>query len=359
MSRATTAEINISALHHNLNRVRQIAPHSKIIAMVKADGYGHGMLRIAEHLPEVDAFGVACLEEAVLLRDAGIAQTIILMEGFYRPTELDTISKLNFEIVVHEPHQVETLLKTKLTKPLNIWLKIDTGMHRLGFPPEKTLDLYQSLNSNPQISKINLMTHFSDADHLEKSKTQNQIELFHSTVKDLSVDTSLCNSAGILGWPQAHANWVRPGLMLYGVSPFKNKTGMEHDLKPVMTLRSDIMAIHDCQKGDAIGYGERFICPESMRIGIIALGYGDGYPYHAPNGTPILIETTKKAVPLIGSVSMDMLAVDLRQARDVAIDDAVILWGDGLPVEIIAQHAQTIPYELLCNIKRRVRFEVV
>jgi len=233
-------------------------------------------------------------------------------------------------------------------------VKIDTGMHRLGFKPEALKIVLNGLNDFSWINGApNLMTHFSDADDIGNAKTKKQATEFFNLTKEFSGVKSLANSAGIIGWPDSHADWVRPGIMLYGVSPMTGATGLEHDLKPVMTLQSELIVIHDLKKGDCVGYGSTWQCPEDMRVGVVSIGYGDGYPFAAKQGTPVLVGDQK--VPLVGRVSMDMITVDLRTCLQAKIHDKVTLWGDGLPVEIIAKQAGTISYELLCGIAQRVR----
>jgi len=353
MSRAACAIIDLEALKHNLSRVKAFASSQKIIAMIKADAYGHGILRVATALEHADAFGVACLEEAQILRHAGIKNTIILMEGFFKADELTIIDQLNLDVVIHDSYQLEILNQIQLEKPLNIWLKIDTGMHRLGFSFEQAGEVWQQLSEHPNVAgEPKLMTHFACADDVESPLTKQQIQKFQKATQSIKAEKSLANSAAILEWPQTHGDWVRPGIMLYGISPFLASRGQFYDLKPVMTLQSEIIAIHPIKKGDVVGYGATWQAPEDMLVGVVAMGYGDGYPRHAPSGTPILVNNQR--VPLIGRVSMDMLTVDLRTVIEPKIGMAVVLWGKGLPVEEIAEHADTIAYELLCGITRRV-----
>lgn len=354
--RPTKAIIHRDALEHNLAVVKHHAPNSSIIAMVKADAYGHGIEHIVTPLQAADALGVACLEEAIALRRLGWDKTIILIEGFFAADELAQITQHNFECVVHCQEQLEILQNTRLEKPLTIWLKINSGMQRLGFRPELVTSAWQGLSSLPLVN-LRCMTHFADASDLAKATTQQQMQQFFILTADFNVETSLANSAGILAWPQSHAHWVRPGIMLYGVSPFADKTGLEHDLKPAMTLQSELIAIQACQAGDAVGYGGDWICPEAMPVGVVAIGYGDGYPRHAANGTPVLVNG--KQVPLVGRVSMDMLTIDLRSQANAKVGDRVVLWGEGLPAEIPAQHAGTIAYELLTQVTPRVPRKII
>jgi len=353
MSRPTKISINKAALQHNLQRVRQYAPNSKVLAMVKADAYGHGLANVAHALHDADAFGVACLEEANCIRAAGLNNPIILLEGFFNATELTYIVDNDFDIVLHDACQLEILMRRPLAKPIRVWLKIDTGMNRLGFSLDKLEPVWQQLSACSWVAPdIRVMTHFPDAAEINKPTTLQQIKCFKQATRNLVAPRSLANSAGILAWQDSHVDWVRPGIMLYGVSPFQEQQGVDHQLQPVMTLHSALIAIRHCQRGDAVGYGGEWICPEPMLVGIVAAGYGDGYPRHVPTGTPVLVN--QQRVPLIGAVSMDMLTVDLRTCPQAQIGDPVILWGETLPVEEIARCANTIPYELLCNFTARV-----
>lgn len=354
MARPTKLHIDIAALQHNYERVRAYAPGRKIVAMVKSNAYGHGLVSIAKGLPQADAFGVACIEEALILRKANIQQPIILMEGFFTADELDLIYQHNLEIVVHHFGQVEALERYLISRPIKVWLKINTGMHRLGFLPHLAEEAFQRLQACAAVdTDIRLMSHFATADDVSNNNTSRQVNTFVKLTEGWQGQRSLANSAGILAWQESHCDWVRAGLMLYGISPITGKMAAEFDLKPVMTLCSEIIAIQDLCQGESVGYRGKWICPQDMRIGIVAIGYGDGYPWHAQTGTPVLVN--KHIVPLIGCVSMDMIMVDLRNQPDVKIGDPVTLWGQGLPIENIAIYAETIPYELTCRITDRVK----
>lgn len=354
MNCGAIAKINLEALQRNLQQVRKLAPSSKIIAMIKSNGYGHGLLHVAKALNDVDAFGVACLGEGLLLRQAGIKKRTVLLRGFNDATELTQIMKHDLDTVIHNQEQLQVLAQTKLDKPIAIWLKIDTGMHRLGFLPEEITTVYQQLQQNPKIQQpFQIMTHFADADNAAKDTTNNQLAVFAQLTNHMPEPKSIANSAGIINWPEAHADWIRPGIMLYGVSPLADKSGLDLNLKPVMTLQSSLINIKQLKKGDYVGYGGTWQCPEAMQVGVVAIGYGDGYPRHAQNGTPVLINDQE--CPLIGCVSMDMLTVDLRNNSTAKCGDIVTLWGEDLPVERIATYADTISYELLCGITTRVQ----
>lgn len=322
------------------------------MAMVKANAYGHGLVPVAKALDEADAFGVASLEEALKLRQAGIQQEIILMEGLFQREELEEAMQHRLSLVVHHEPHIALLAEAPVQAHFSIWLKINTGMNRLGFPAASVGNRYARLQTLPAVKKIGLMSHFAKADAIHSECTRQQITLFNSVTAPFPKEPrSLANSAGILAWPASHQQWVRPGLMLYGASPFPDQTGPDHQLKPVMTLRSKIIAISTIQHGEKVGYGGTWSAPETMLVGVVAAGYGDGYPQSAQNGTPVLVNN--QICPLVGRVSMDMLTVDLRRQPDAKIGDPVTLWGEGLPVETIARHNHTSPYEILTRITAR------
>lgn len=355
MSRGTQATIDLSALKHNLTRIRQIAPNCKILAMVKANGYGHGLLRVVNGLIDADGFGVAALEEALILRQEGWQKPILVMSGFQNDDELKLMLNNNISSVIHQNYQLEILEKNFFNKNFTIWLKIDTGMHRLGFMVNEFLQAYQRLAALSYINKpFTIMTHLADADNVNNTFTLKQMSLFDALTDSFINEKSIANSAAILAYPNSHRDWVRPGILLYGVSPFPGETGEKEGFQPVMTLTSKLIAIKNLQKNDFIGYGCDWQCDEDMPIGIVAIGYGDGYPRHAKNGTPVMING--EICPLVGRVSMDMITIDLRHAKNAKIGDIVLLWGKDLPVEKIADCAGTIPYELLCDVTRRVKF---
>jgi len=357
MTRAVEALINLRALSHNLQCVRENAPDSQLLAVIKANAYGHGLLRVAHALRDADAFAVASLDEALVLREAGVKHRIVLLEGVFDCDELLLASQQGLTIVVHHAMQLQMLETYQLVSPLDVWLKIDTGMHRLGFAPEQVQSCYQRLEQCKSVATpICLLTHLANADDRQDDLTPRQVECFHDAVEGLNAEHSIANSAGILAWPQTHFNehssWVRPGIMLYGVSPFVDSLGEEHKLQAVMTLRSRLIAVSHRKAGETLGYGASWRCPIDMPVGVVAVGYGDGYPYHAPSGTPMLVNG--QCAPLVGRVSMDMICVDLRGCDNAEIGSEVVLWGDGLPVEEVARAAGTIPYELLCGITARV-----
>lgn len=355
MSRPAKVVINLSALRHNFSRIRTLAPDSRVMAIVKADAYGHGLVRIAQSLEQADAFGVACLDEARELRQAKIQQRIILLEGPYSGEELTKISQLGLDMVVHDLSQLEMLEQNQLNKPVCIWLKLDTGMHRLGFSPDLASQALARLEQSAGVKEIRLMTHLASANNREDPMTRKQLQCFSQFNENMSLEKTIANSAGILAFPDAHVDWVRPGIMLYGVSPFSDSNGSQEGLKPVMTLQSKLITVRALKAGDPVGYGATWRCPEDMSVGVVAAGYGDGYPRHAESGTPVLVNG--KRVELIGRASMDMLTVDLRSQPQAKTGDPVVLWGEGLPVEEVANHAGTIPYEVICAVHKRLKFE--
>jgi len=355
MARPAHAFIDTAALRANVQRVKVCAPNSRIMAVIKANGYGHGAIRMAQTIEaSVNAFAVSCLEEALQLREAEITIPIVLLEGFFHPNELPIIADQDLHIVVHTHKQFEDLLKAPLEKPITIWLKVDTGMHRLGFAPSDIEPIYKLLKHSQQIAQpIRLMSHLSCADDRQDEITEQQTQIFMALARHLNLEASLANSAGVLGWPNTHADWVRPGIMLYGVSPFLKSAGKREGLQSVMQLQSTLISVKRHRKGDAIGYGASWQCPQTMLVGVVAIGYADGYPRHAPSGTPVLVNGRR--VPLVGRVSMDMITVDLRSQPNARIGDPVVLWGRHLPVEEIANDAGTIAYELLCHVNHRVK----
>lgn len=379
MARPTSATIHIDALRHNLGQVRLRAPDSRVMAVVKADGYGHGLERVARAMGGADAFGVAALSDAERLRSAGLSQPIVLLSGFNEPEDLDRLRSLGVETVVHHASQLEMLEQSTGTEPIRCWLKLDTGMHRLGFPPELVREAYARLAALPGVaSNMVLMNHFASSDELssdefssddssgvdigqatigaaafDDNQTRRQMRIFDEATAGLAGERSLANSAAVLGWTQAHAHWVRPGGALYGMSVVQGTRGQDFGLRPAMTLSTRLIAINHIRRGERIGYSATWECPEDMPVGVAAIGYGDGYPRAAPAGTPVLVDGQQTQV--IGRVSMDLMTIDLRGVQ-AAVGDPVTLWGPELPVETIAAAAGTIGYELTCSITRRVRF---
>jgi len=353
MSRPARAQVDAGALRHNLQQVRLRAPRARIMAVVKADGYGHGLAWVARTLGDnVDAFGVASMEEGIQLREAGITHPICLLEGFFSADELPLLAKHKLAPAIHEEGQLKALAQASPSLKLSVWLKIDTGMHRLGFAPASVPDALKRLRGSSAVAEIRLMSHFARGDIPSDPESKSQIDCFLACTTGLDLESSLANSSGILVWPQSHLDWVRPGIMLYGASPLTQLSAAQLDLKPVMTLQTTLIAVHPRRKGDAIGYGGDWRCPEDMPVGVAAIGYGDGYPRHATSGTPVLVNG--KRVPLIGRVSMDMITLDLSAQPQAKVGDPVVLWGQGLPIEDVAKNAGTIAYELMCHVTERI-----
>ena len=355
MTRPARVVIDLAALQHNLSRIRSLAPASKVMAIVKADAYGHGIERVALALVDVDGFGVACLEEAEQLRTAGVTLPVLLLEGPYAADELERVQSLGLEMVVHHEYQLRMLEQARLQGPVQVWLKVDSGMHRLGIDLADAVSAWQRLLACRNVlPRPRLMTHFAAANERDNPMTAEQLRKFNEVCGHIDAERSLANSAAIVAWPDSHADWVRPGLMLYGVSPMQHEAAYDLGLRPVMSLLSELISVRNLQQGDPVGYGAGWRCPQAMPVGIVAAGYADGFPRHAGSGTPILVNGRRASV--IGNVSMDLLAIDLRAVPQAKVGDPVELWGSNLPIEEIAQHAGTIPYELLCGVHKRLFF---
>lgn len=348
--RPARALIDLEALRHNYRLARRLGG-GRALAVVKADAYGHGAVRCALALQdEADGFAVACIEEALALREAGILAPILLLEGFFDADELPLIAQHNLWTVVHAPWQVQALERTPLPRPLDVWLKLDSGMHRVGLDAGDYRDAWQRLRALPHVGNIVKMSHFARADELDCARTTEQLDVFAATTADLPGLSSVCNSPALLGWPQARADWARPGLMLYGVSPFAQSNDVAAQLRPVMTLESKIIAVRELPAGEPVGYGARFVTDAPTPIGVVAMGYADGYPQFAVNGTPVAIDG--RPGRLVGRVSMDMLTVDLTDHPQAGIGSGVELWGKQVPATQVVAHSQTSTYRLLSAVKR-------
>lgn len=357
MSRSVHAILSTQNLLHNLAVIQQRAPQSRIIAMVKANAYGHGLRSVSLRIQQaVSSVGVASIDEALALRKAGVKIPITLMEGVFEPDELLIASCEAFHVVFHSLHQIEWLEgHASLPVPLVAWLKIDTGMGRLGFASKDVMHIHERLSHNKYIVKsLGCMSHFACADEPHHPLNMQQIEQFKTITRYLSGSKSICNSAAIFSFPEHHYDVIRPGLAMYGVSPFPEYRACDLDLRPVMTVQTRLISVREAQKDTALGYGARFICPEDMPIGIIAMGYGDGYPRSARDGTPVLINGIR--CPIIGRVSMDMITIDLRPCPQARVNDLVVLWGENLPIEEVAQYTDNCPYDILTAVQARVKF---
>ncbi|ATF10367.1 alanine racemase [Candidatus Enterovibrio altilux] len=352
--KAATAYIQLNNLVHNLGIVRTKTANSRVWATIKANGYGHGLLTVANTLAfHADGFGVARLEEALAIRADSIETPILLLEGFYAAKDLSLLVKHQLQTAVHCIEQLEALEQAILVRPLRVWLKIDSGMHRIGVRPENVNMFIKRLNACPNVAKpLHFMSHFSCADELENSVTQKQMIVFFDAIAGQKGYRSLAASSGCFFWPKSHLDWVRPGICLYGISSVSSITSKILGLKPVMTMTSSLIAIKKIKKRESVGYGGRWIAENDTSIGVVAIGYGDGYPYVAPDGTPVIINGRR--VPLVGRISMDMLTIDLGSYSQDCVGDEVILWGENLPVEEVAAHIGTIGYELVTSITSRV-----
>lgn len=356
MSRTAVAILSTENLLHNLAVFQRLAHPAKLIAMVKANAYGHGIRSVALRLDgHVDMLGVASIDEAMALRKVGVKAPIMLAEGVFEPNELLIANTEGFDVVFHTAEQVDWVEKANLPLPLRAWVKINTGMGRLGFPLSEARAAYERLSASPKVAPpVRLMSHFACSDDKDHPLNAQQIQTFQDFSAALNTERSLCNTAGILNFPTCHYDWVRPGLGLYGVHPVAGKSGADLGLKPVMTLQSSLISVKTYAPGATIGYGARYTCPEEMPIGVVALGYGDGYPITARDGTPVLVNNIE--CPLVGRVSMDMLTVDLRPCPKAKVGDPVVLWGNGLPLERITPHTSNIPWDLITGVQNRVKF---
>lgn len=356
MSRTATAILSTENLLHNLQVIKDKVKPAKVIAMVKANAYGHGIRSVGLRLDgRVDMMGVASIDEALALRKAGIKTDILLAEGVFEPGELLIAATEKLHVVFHSSTQLEWLDKSALPLPVHAWIKIRTGMGRLGFAPADARNAYQQLLTHTKTHKpIRILSHFACADENDHPLNAQQIEIFQSFIKGIDSEFSLCNSAGIFNFPMCHYDYVRPGLALYGISPLPEKSAAELGLKPVMTLQSSLIAIQHFDKGDTVGYGARRTYDTSTPVGIIAFGYGDGYPFTTKDGSPVLVGDV--ACPLVGRISMDMMAVDLSACPHAQIGDPVLLWGEKLPLEQIAKHTDHIAWNIITGIQNRVKF---
>ncbi len=352
--RPLVARVDRAALTHNLMVARRHAGGAKLLAVIKANGYGHGLARTADALRAADGFAVLTLDEAAALRGQGYSHPIVLLEGYFHPDELPEIARLRLRPVIHREDQADLLCRARLDHRVDLFLKVDTGMHRLGLRPARLAAVADKLRASPQVGGITLMTHFARADEPEVGVGE-QLARFRQAAAGLDLPVSLANSAALMAYPETAGDWARPGIMLYGASPFAGRTGEALGLLPAMSLESALIAVHQVARGEGIGYGATFVTPRDMRVGVAACGYADGYPRHAPTGTPVLVEG--RLARILGRVSMDMLCVDLTDVPSAHVGSPVTLWGGGLPVERVAEAAGTIAYELLTALTARVRIE--
>ena len=354
MPRPIRATIRLSALRHNLALARRHAPKSRIWAVVKANAYGHGLVRTAQALADADGYALLDLNEAVRLREAGISKPILLLEGVFQPADLAVADRYALTLAVHDLEQVLMLERARPTSQIDVVLKINTGLNRLGFSGAQVRAAYSRLQASGKVATLSLMTHFADADGAGGIAAQ--LAQFAQWTAGLAGEVTLSNSAAVLRYPQAHADWVRPGIMLYGCSPFADVSAETLGLEPAMTLESEIIALQELKPGDRVGYGGTFEARNAMRIGVVACGYADGYPRHAPGfadrSTPIVVAGQRTTT--VGRVSMDMLCADLSAIPEARVGSRVTLWGSGLAADDVATSAGTLSYELLCALALRV-----
>jgi alanine racemase len=356
--KAATAVIDRRALRHNLQQVRRQAPQSRLIAVVKANAYGHGLLETAHTLQDADCYGVARIGEALKLRSGGIVKPILMLEGFFSAEDLPVLVANNIETAVHSIEQLEALEQATLARPVPVWMKLDTGMHRLGVRPEHAEAFYQRLSAcRHVVQPVNIMSHFSRADEPSSDATLKQMQCFEQFARGKPGQRSIAASGGTLLWPDAHNDWVRPGIILYGVSPMEDANGSQFDLQPAMTLKSNLIAVREHKAGESVGYGGTWVSEGDTRLGVVAMGYGDGYPRSAPSGTPVWLNG--REVPIVGRVSMDMMSVDLGPNATDKVGDEVVLWGRELPVERIAECTGISAYELITKLTQRVAMEYI
>ncbi|MEE9325692.1 MAG: alanine racemase [Cocleimonas sp.] len=352
MNRSARISIHPQALQHNLLVAKKLAPQSKVLAVIKANAYGHGAVATAGILYDLtDAFAVSCVSEAVELRDAGIEKPITILQGHQNDNDLHIAAHYDLSLVVHCKKQLSDLDHFTGKQRFKINLKIDTGMHRLGLAPADTQRLFKQLKNHPQVNpqELILMTHLCCADELDNDASSKQIAEFNHSCQKINTPKSIANSAGILGWKESHADWIRPGIMLYGSSPFAQQNATDLNLQATMTLQAPVIATHDLNKGDSIGYGSSWTCPKDMKVAVVACGYADGYPRHAVSGTSVWING--KGTQLLGRVSMDMVVIDASNYSESPIKegDLTEMWGQNIPIDNVAKSAETISYELLCN----------
>ena len=352
--RPTSATVRLDAIVDNYRLADQLAPASQSIAVIKANAYGHGLLKVAQALEAgVPAFAVAFIDEAVQLRDAGISKPILVLQGATQPADIAEAVARDFWLLLHHPQQIEWVLSAQLTDPVKVWLKVETGMHRLGLLPAALDQACEDLLFSPNARQgLVLCTQLACADDPENPMTRQQVSTIQACARKHNLGLSIANSAGILCWPESHAEWNRPGYMLYGNSPMVSFDSDAYGLNPAMTMKSEIIAIKNLVPGGGTGYGIDWVAKRDSKVGTVAIGYGDGYPRHAPRGTPVLVNGQR--VPLVGRVSMDLISVDLTDLEKVEVGDPVELWGQGLSVNEVASAAGTIGYEILAGLTGRV-----
>lgn len=354
MSRQAEALIHTDALRHNLARVRESAPNSQVYAALKADGYGHGAVQVAQALDQADGFALASLEEALQLRWSGIVdKPLVLLSTPINSQNLAICAEHNLQPVLFDAEHLAAVSQYK-GAPIKLWVKFDTGMHRLGLDPAQAPQIAARINDLSNVSIAGWLTHLACGDDVNDARTPEQVQCFAQALGDLPGPRSIANSAGVLAWPETHLDIVRPGIMLYGASPLLHKSAEQLGLRPAMTLSAPLISIKDVPAGQAVGYGATWLAPQDSKVGVVAIGYGDGYPRHI--GPQACVLLNGKRLPILGRVSMDMISVDLTACSEARLGDRVVLWGPGLPADEIAQDAGTIAYELFCQLTARVQW---
>jgi alanine racemase len=352
MHQTAQATINLSAIRHNLELVRSLAPNSNVMAVIKADAYGHGITEVANTLSSADGLAVARIEEALELRKTGIKLRLLLLGSYLTAKTLALCSEHSIDVVVHTPDGVNTLLSTPLSSKINVWLKLDSGMHRLGMHIDSFIESHRKLNDCRHVHEIIHMSHFSDAEQ-PHGQSNEQLSVFERATRSFDAPVSLANSAAIIRLPDTHRDWIRPGIVLYGVNPVPDSNiRSELLLQQAMTLSAKVIAINHLPPGEGVGYNSSWHSEQNSIIATVGIGYGDGYPRHAKNGTPVLINGERAL--LVGTVSMDLITVDITHCQSVNIGDDVILWSNDLKAEEVAPYCATIAYELFTSITKRV-----
>ncbi|HVN36329.1 MAG TPA: alanine racemase [Casimicrobiaceae bacterium] len=354
MARPIYAQLSLPALRGNLARARALAPETQVMAVVKANAYGHGLLRVLPALTDADGVALIELDAAIALRAEHYVRRILLLEGFFAPDELTEISARRLAVVVHNDEQLRMLELARLERPLEVFVKINSGMNRLGIAPSEVARVVERLNHCESVAVLRLMTHLARAD--EDDGIAEALATFNAACRGLPYPRSIANSAGVVRHSDVGGDIVRPGIMLYGATPFALKSAVSLGLEPVMTLRSELIAVQALRPNESVGYGAAYTATRAQRIGVVACGYADGYPRGAPNGTPVLV--CGKKARIAGRVSMDLITVDLTDVPEATVGSPVVLWGQGLPVDDIAHAASTVGYELLCAVAPRVPFVV-
>jgi alanine racemase len=345
--RHSRVSIDLSAIRYNYQKLKTLSGDSQLIAVVKADAYGHGAIQVAKALPNADAFAVAAVGEAVSLRESGITQKILIMGGFISQAELQTCIDLQLDPIIHQQFHIDCLRDNPSLNQIQVWMKVDSGMGRLGFSANSVNNAIEQLKKISTLGQLRMMSHFASADEVDNDQTEAQMK----TINNLKLDEyewGISNSAGIIGWPQLHKTWVRSGIAMYGANPMSNRKQVPLNLRPAMTMTTSVLSVNPHNKGDVIGYAGSYTCPEDMTIAVIAAGYADGYPRLKTKSSQINIQG--QLCNIVGRVSMDMITVDISALKGVKVGDEVCLFGVNPEAEDIADDSLTIAYEIFCNV---------